>query len=330
MDKTVLNTIKVVLTVLGVLAVGAVLYRLASVFMILFISLFVVLSVEPAIKFLMKQDLLNKPISRGIAVTFTYLGLVLALLLIITLGFPPVLGQTQKLLTNAGNLIASVPIFKDLEIPTSEIIPRVSEVSGKILAGTVSAFSTFASIITVIILSIYVSLDWENIKKWFYSMFRGRTNNMVVDVVMDIEKTIGAWVKGQLTLMFFIGFLSFLAILVLGIDYPLAIGLVAGLLEIVPILGPLISADIAALIGFSISPATGIGALILFWAIQQVENSYLIPRIMGKVSGFSPIIVLLAILVAAAFFGPVGVIVAIPVTMSAVIIFRRVLGISNL
>lgn len=329
MDKTVLTTIKVVLTILGIGIAILILQRLAPVFAVLAVSLFVVLSVEPAIKFFMHQTLLNKPISRGFAVTFTYLGFVLILLLIITLGFPPVLGQTQKLLTNAGSLITSIPLFRDLDIPTSEILPRVSEISERLVSGTATAFSTFTSAITIIILSIYISLDWENIKKWFYSMFRGRTKNMVVDVVMEIEKTIGQWVKGQLTLMVFIGSLSFLAILILGIDYPLALGLMAGLLEIVPILGPLISAVVAALIGFSVSPATGIGALVLFWIIQQVENSFLIPRIMGKVSGFSPIIVLLAILVAGAFFGPIGAVVAIPITMSAVIILKRVLGISS-
>jgi len=330
MDRTVVTTMKAVFTVLGILLAFLILFRLASVFTAIFISIFIVLSLEPAVKFFMKQTLLNKPVSRGLAVTFAYVGLVLSLVVILTVGVPPILGQTQKLLRNTGSVLSSFSFLQDMNIPVNEIVPQLSEVSDAVVTGTATAFSTVAAAFTIIILSIYISLDWENIKKWFYSMFRGKTRNMVVDIVADIEKTIGAWVKGQLALMVFVGFMSFSAILILGIDYPLALGLVSGLLEIVPILGPLLSGAIASLIGFSISPAKGFAALILFWAIQQFEASYLIPRVMGKVSGFSPLVVLLAILVAGTFFGALGAVIAVPITMSLVIILRRVLGASNL
>ncbi len=329
MDKTVINTIKVVLTTIVLLVGIFVIYQLASVFAILFISLFVVLSVEPAVKFLMRQTLFNKPLPRGFAVTLTYIVLIVIVLFIFTIGLPPVLSQTQKLVQNAGKMVGSIPFFKEMNISLDDLAPQFSEYSEAILDKTASVVSSFTTIFTVIILAIYMSIDWANIKESFYNFFSGKVKNTVIDTVTEIESQIGHWVKGQLTLMLFIGLLSFFALLVLGIDYTLALGLLAGLLEIVPFFGPLISWLIAGLIGFSISPVKGILAVLLFWLIQQAENSFLVPKVMAKVSGFSPLIILIAILIAGAFFGFLGAIVAVPISMILVILIKRVLNFTS-
>lgn len=329
MDKTVITTIKVVLTVLAMSLAIIVVYRLANVFAILLIALFVVLSVEPAVKFFMRQTLFNKPVPRSLAVIMTYVALIVVVLFIFTLGLPPVLSQTQKLVQNAGKMVANIPLFRDMNISLDDLAPQFKEISNELLDKTASVVSGFTATITILILAIYISIDWSNLKENFYKLFSGRAKNTIIDTVTEIESDLGQWVKGQLTLMLFVGVLSFFALLVLGIDYPLALGLLAGLLEIIPLIGPLISWAIAGLIGFSISPTTGILALIIFLGIQQLENSFLVPKVMAKVSGFSPLIVLLAILVAGSFFGAIGAIVAVPITMIGVVIVRRVLNFTN-
>jgi predicted PurR-regulated permease PerM len=325
MDKTVIKTIKVVLTVVVMALVLIVLYRLAPVFAILFMALFVVLSVEPAIKFFMKQTLLNKPVSRGLAVGLTYAGLVFSIFVILTVGLPPVLGQMQKFLQSMISFINNSRLVGEYGLNPDRFTPQLTKISDTLLDKTASAFSGFAAFATILILSVYISSDWKNIKERFFSFFNGRTKTAVTDTVNEIEEQLGHWVKGELTLMLYVGFLSFFALLILGIDYPLALGLLAGLLEIIPMIGPTITWFIAGIVGFSISPAKGILALILFYLIQQTENSFLVPKVMSKVSGFSPLIVLLAILIAGTFFGAIGAIIAVPLTMVLSIILRKAL-----
>jgi len=146
---------------------------------------------------------------------------------------------------------------------------------------------------------------------------------------LEVERNVGQWLKGQLLLMLVVGLASFIGLLLLDIRYPLALAMVAGLLEIVPMIGPVLSAVVAAIIGFSETPVKGVGVIALFLIIQQLENNLLVPKIMQKVSGFSPLIILLALLIGSEFFGVVGAIVAVPTTMIISIILKRVLGRSD-
>lgn len=325
MDKTVVSTIKVVSTILAMAVIALVAYRLAPVFAIIFIALFIVLSVEPAIKFFMKQTFLNKKISRGMSVALTYSCLVFSVALIVMIGFPPIFGQMHKFLQSMISYLNNAKWVADYGLNVNQFTPQISKLSDALIDKTASAFSGLAAFATIIVLAVYVSSDWENLKAQLYGLFKGRTKALVADTVMEIEEQLGHWVKGELTLMLYVGLLSFLALVVLGIDYPLALGLLAGFLEIIPLIGPTISWVIAGIVGFSISPTKGVLALILFYAIQQTENSFLVPKVMSRVSGFSPLIVLLAVLIAGTFFGAVGAIIAVPLTMVLTIIVRNVL-----
>ena len=147
----------------------------------------------------------------------------------------------------------------------------------------------------------------------------------MTNVVEEVETNVGHWVKGQLVLMLVIGVLSFFGLWALGVDYPLALALIAGLLEAVPILGPVISAVLASVIGFSQDPIIGLAVLGFFTILQQLENNILVPKIMQRVSGFSPLVILIALIVGSNFFGVMGAIVAIPITMILVIVVKSVL-----
>ena len=174
-----------------------------------------------------------------------------------------------------------------------------------------------------------MSLDWENIKRRFYSLFTGKTKDEMESLIEEVEANIGHWVKGQLSLMIVVGIASFLGLMLLGVNYPLALGLVAGLFEIVPVLGPVLTAVLAAAVGFAESPIKGFAAVGLFILIQQLENNFLVPKVMQKVSGFSPLVILLALLIGSNFFGIVGAVIAIPITMVLVVIVKHFLRYSN-
>ena len=129
--------------------------------------------------------------------------------------------------------------------------------------------------------------------------------------------------------MLVIGVASFIGLSILGVRYSVGLGLLSGIFEAIPNVGPVLSAIVAGLIGFTDSPIKGIGVVSLFVIIQQLENNLLVPKIMGKVSGFRPLVILLALLVGANFFGIIGAVCAVPVTMIASTILKKFFGTNN-
>ena len=116
--------------------------------------------------------------------------------------------------------------------------------------------------------------------------------------------------------MTFVGTLSYFGFLVLGLDFALPLALLAGLLEIVPNIGPTIAAVPAVLVGFFISPLVGLATIAWCFLVQQIENNFLVPRIMSQQVGVNPVITLLSLAIGARMAGVVGAIVAIPVYLT--------------
>lgn len=302
-------------------------YKIKTILFLLLLSVLIVLSVEQLIKFFMKQTLLNKPISRNVAVIVTYTLVIVSILVVLTIGLPPVVTQAQKLFVNISSISKDVPAnSKVSKLDLNQLVPNISTLSQNLVSTTYSLVSNLLAIFGVAFIALYTSLDWENIKSKFYSLFHDELQKEIKETITEIETTMGHWIKGQIVLMCAVGLASFVGLLILDIDYPLALGLIAGLMEIVPALGPLISMVLAAIVGFSISLPKGLAVIGLFLLVQQLENNFLVPKIMHKVSGFSSLVILIAILVGSSLLGIVGALVAIPIMMISVIIFRRVIN----
>ena len=112
----------------------------------------------------------------------------------------------------------------------------------------------------------------------------------------------------------------------LGVEYALILALVAGIFEIVPFLGPWISAIPGVFFAFSQSPALAIWVAILYFVVQQIENNLIVPKVMGKTTGLNPLVVILAILMGARIGGIVGALLAVPVAIAIAVYFESVLG----
>ena len=302
---------------------GYVIYRLSYVFMILLVSLLIVISLEPFIQFINRQKFMNGPINRTTAVIFTYVMIVVIFVGILTVGIPPVISQFKKMIISLTGFLNTLNIDGGADKYLTEAVTQLGVISGGVVSVTLSLFQNITTIFTLILISVYISLDWINIKDRFYGLLPSRNRSKAQRIMSDIEINIGSWIKGQLILMFVIGFVCFLGLFILGIDYPLALGLIAGLLEFVPMIGPIISAVLAGVVGFSMSPIKGLGVIVLFTIIQQLENNLLVPKVMQRVSGFSPIAILLAILIGAEFFGVIGTVLAVPVMMITFLLIKR-------
>jgi len=326
MNKQIVISIKTILILLLAVLAVYVLYRLGPVIGILLVATLIVISMESAIKYFMKLTLFNKPLSRSASVIISYLILILILLGVITFVIPPVIAETQNLVTNFSSILQTLKIPGNLGINFADLIPQASKVSESILSATISVFSNVATFLSVLIISIYMSLDWINIKKNFVGIFPDNMEDTVEHTLEDVEKSVGAWVRGELLLMLVIGVGSLIGLAILGIKYFVALSLVSGITEAIPMIGPIIAGIFAGIVGFAQSPIKGVGVIVLFLLLHQLENNLLVPKVMEKVSGFRPLVILLALLVGTQFFGVLGAILAVPVMMVGTIILKKVLG----
>ncbi len=141
-------------------------------------------------------------------------------------------------------------------------------------------------------------------------------------VWLQIEEKIGAFIRGQSLLALIMGVFCLIGFWLIDLPYALLVALAAGLLELIPFLGPIMTVIIAAAVGFSVSPALGLSAIVVGLIAQQLENTLLVPRIMDEAVGVSPVVTLLAIVGFAALFGIPGALLAIPLAAVAQVLFN--------
>jgi len=190
---------------------------------------------------------------------------------------------------------------------------------------TLNAFSSVASVLTVLIFTAYLLLDFKSVREIFLGFFSRPARVKAEKIVREIESKLGSWLRAQLVLMLVVGGFTYLGLWVLGVPVALPLALIAGLFEVIPLIGPVISAIPAVIVGFSISPVMGIGVLILYILVQQLENNIFVPKVMQKAVGFNPLVTMLALMIGGKLFGFTGVLLAVPVTLPGYIVVKNLL-----
>jgi predicted PurR-regulated permease PerM len=130
---------------------------------------------------------------------------------------------------------------------------------------------------------------------------------------------------GQLLLGAIIGSTAAVGLWILNVPYFYVLALIAGIGELIPIVGPLLSAIPAVVVAFSVSPATALGVAVFFFLQQQVENHVLVPRVMSRQVGISPVLVIMALLIGGSLLGLVGAILAVPTAAILQVLLQELL-----
>jgi predicted PurR-regulated permease PerM len=333
MDKNLVISVKTIAITLLMILGALVIYKLAPIIGVLLVVLIVVISIEPMIAWFQNGIVLNRRIPRNVAVVLSYLVVLLVVLFIAFVVIPPLQTQSEKLikalLDSLVMATSAIQTYTGVPVSLTEILPKASSLSQGVVSATIAIFENFTKIISLFILAIYVSMDWLNIKRKFFSLFPDRIRDTIEAGFSEVEQNLGQWVKGELILMLTIGLCVFLGLSVLNVRFPLALGIAAGALEIVPILGPVISAILAIAVSFADAPIKALAIVALFILINQAENSFLVPKVMARVSGFSPIVILIALLIGGQFFGVLGALLALPITIILTVVLKRVLRYTN-
>jgi len=185
------------------------------------------------------------------------------------------------------------------------------------LAGSVVAF--MVNFIVVLVLSFFIQIEKEGILHWARSLFPRRLRTYLDNKSEAVHTKIGQWVRGQLLLMFSIFCLTLVALIILRMPYALTLAVLAGFCEFIPAIGPFIAAIPAVLIAFSQEGIVwGLVLVGVYYVIQWCENNLLVPLIMKRAVGLSPIAILFAMMVGVSFpdtIHPIlGVMLAVPTT----------------
>ena len=137
----------------------------------------------------------------------------------------------------------------------------------------------------------------------------------ILSVSQKIELRMGAWMRGELILMLVIGIATYIGLKVLGIKFALSLAFIAGLLEVIPIIGPIVASLPAFVVASSTSFVLGGATLVLYVIIQQLENNVVVPYVMSKTAGIHPITTLIALAIGAKLGGLMGAIIAVPTAL---------------
>jgi predicted PurR-regulated permease PerM len=180
------------------------------------------------------------------------------------------------------------------------------------------AFSNILVVTTLLFMSFFMLLERKHLPKYIKDGIKdSKQAKKLIDTVLDIEKQLGGWIRGELTLMLIIGMMSYVGLSLLKVPFALPLAIIAGLLEIVPSLGPTLSSIPAIITGFTVSWPIGIAVLVLYILVQQIENSFVVPMVMQKAVNLKPLISILCLMIGVTLGGIGGAVLAIPIFLTA-------------
>ncbi len=297
-------------------------FLVRDVLILLVISVIIVAAIEPAVDYLQK-----KRIPRSLSVLAIYIALFTLIGGGLSLLIPPMASQFQDFSKNyplySEQFRESIsPIKNFIEINHinitseqifSEVGSGIANFTKNIFSKTIGVFSGFISIIVVFSLTFYKSAKEDAITHFVASITPENHRKYAISLTNRIKDKIGKWLLGQLFLMFLIAVFDFMGLSLIGVPYALILAIFAGIMEIIPYIGPIVSAVPGVILGFMVSPTVGFLAIAVYVIAQQVENHVIVPQVMKKVVGLNPIAVILALMVGAKLAGTLGAILAIPV-----------------
>lgn len=321
-------------TVLVILALWF-LYLIRDVLALLFLSVVLVSAIEPMVDWLQK-----KRIPRSLGVLFIYIALFFLIGLSIYFLIPPIQDQFHQFSNNFSQYSQmtsdSFRGFQDflgrshIAFNTEKFFQNLSDTlsanSGGIFATTVGFFSGLISTIVVLSLTFYMAAKEDGFKRFITLVVPDDHKEYAISLTERIKDKIGRWMQGQLVLMFVVFVLDYIGLLIVGVPYALVLAIFAGIMEIIPYVGPIISAIPGIILGFLISPLTGVLVFLVYVVVQQLENHVITPQIMKKAVGLNPIVVILALLVGAKLGGAFGAILAIPVATAGSIFIGDIMN----
>ena len=315
---------RTILFVLAVVLVMGFLYQIRVILMQLLVGLVLMTALNPMVNKIENWQIGQVRVNRVAAVVLTYLIGLLGLSLFVSIIAQPLTEQTTALVSRFPQLLEQIGIDRLTETLISQQLGQIGNISQNVFGLVGGVFSNLFNVITTLMIAFYLLLERKQLHLYLGLFLDNPKLEQRLERLIDrLETQMGGWIRAELMLMLIVGVLSFLGFWKLGIPYALALALLAGLLEIVPNIGPVFAAIPAIMAGFLISPLHALGALAWSIVVQQLENHLIVPQLMAHSTGVRPLVTIVALLIGYTLAGVTGAILAVPVILIVTAVLKE-------
>jgi len=299
------------------------LYYILDVIFIVFVAVLLALTMEPAVDSMQKKNGIPRVFGAG-ALFVSTLSIIALIIYAITPTLAHEIGQMatslpvymekidfEYLIDGGESMGLDASAVQDILVQASTALKNAA---AYLITGTMGFLGGIFSVILIIVIAFYLVLEDNGIEKLVRAAtLPEETHKRVMQIVKKIEKKLGQWFIGQITLGVIVGTLSLIGLSIIGVPYALVLALIAGTLELIPYIGPMLSAIPAVLIGLTVSPTVAALTFILYFMIQEFENYLIVPKVMEKSVGLHPVIIIIAAVIGGQLGGVPGMILAVPI-----------------
>ncbi|WP_404443933.1 AI-2E family transporter [Sutcliffiella horikoshii] len=289
-----------------------------------FISIFITYLLHPVVEYTH-----NRGMPRPLAILIIYLLFFGGIGLIAYKGIPVIIDQLWELSDNFPRLAqtysgwikqihsstSSWPdgIHERVDQTFSEFEAMLSSLMAKVVAGLKGLLNSFFILIVIPFIVFYLLKDYDQVKKTVWYLTPRKWREPGIAFLKDVDISLGSYIRGQLTVCLIIGVLATVSLWLTGMKYPLVLGVIIGITNIIPYFGPIIGAFPAVIIAATISVKMVLLVIIIIFGLQFIEGNILSPLIVGKSLHIHPVFIILALLIGGEVAGVVGLILAVPV-----------------
>jgi len=329
---------RVALITVSVLLVGTVLalfiVQTAQIITTFYISVVLSHAVEPIIALGERFR-----IPRVLTIVAVYLFLLFVIGFVLFLLVPPLVAELTALANSLPQGLVELERFlQSMRIvasgsQTAALLQEAARRLGQELVGLADALlllplrltELVILLITIPIVSFYWLVNSVQIEDTFLSLLPPARRNDAREILTEMAQKTGSYIRGEGIAMLTVGIMTYAGLSLLGVNYALVLAVVAGLLEIIPFVGPPLAAIPAVAVAFFVSPLLAAEVVVLYIVVQQIESNLLIPNIMSKQVGLHPLTVIAALWIGGTILGLVGAFLAIPAAASVQVLVERVL-----
>lgn len=317
--------LRTVVTVSGAVIVLAALWEARDALILIYVSALIAMGFSPLVRLIERPGKggNGRRIPRVLAIFSIYLAVIGVFVLIAMLVIPPLIEQATALWQGMPEHFASVQRglirYKLLSRPITwqEVVQQAPVSAGQNAVTTVigALFRVVGGVIgaiTLLILSFYLLIESESLLRWISRFFPAHKRSQVSAAAAESVTKVSAWLRGQLTLAGVMGAFSAIGLGIMHVPFFYVIALVAAVGETIPVLGPIIGGVTAVAVALTVSSRLALAVGVYFVILHQLESNILVPKIMERRVGVSPVTVMVALLIGASIYGLVGAILAIP------------------
>ncbi|MDX6671346.1 MAG: hypothetical protein QOI91_1709 [Solirubrobacteraceae bacterium] len=311
-------------TLIGLLAGLWLVWTAREVLTWIFVAVFLAVAIAPAVGWLQRHGVRR----RGIAAGLVYLAIMLAIVGVLAALVPPLISQVNSFVDAVPGYIHDLTKGRGplgfLETKY-HIVERTRQAiqgggtgslaggAGALLSATQSLVKGVAATVTIVFLTFFLLLEGPAWLERIYALMGPERQRRWRGIADESQRVVGGYVSGNLLISLIASTLSTLVLVILNVPFPLALGLLVFVLDLIPLAGATIAAIILTLVALTQSVTAAVIVVVFFIVYQQIENHLLQPLVYGRTVSLSPLLALVSVLIGAALGGVLGALAAIPV-----------------